>query len=177
MIELLDKSDPQAPTTALRYGRVTTVRPTLVKINHLKNCLLCHDPSRSSSTDLVRGRVPSESQPLPPPDQYYGDSAPGLFVRAEMTYLRQDFSVTQPVEDADPWPTHQRFDYLLLDRRVPGLDQDEPQPESARSYPQRESVLFALRELTGKNPGTTSDAWRSALQAARPDPMEETEEP
>ncbi len=177
LIELLDKPDPRGPTIVSRYGQRLTVVRGLVKINHLKNCLLCHDASRNPSTDLVRGRVPSPGQPIPPFVQYYGDSQPGLFVRAEATYLRQDFSATQPVVDAAPWPTQQRFDYLVLDQPVPEprtYRTQRPKKKSltglepVHSYPQRESVLFALRELTGTNPGITSNAWRGAMQPARP---------
>jgi hypothetical protein len=91
-----------------------------------------------------------------------------------MTYLRQDFSVTQPVDDADPWPSQQRFDYLVWDRPAPAQaplpektsDETDNGAKSVRSFPQRESVVFALRALTGKDAGTTSDAWRSAVSAA-----------
>jgi hypothetical protein len=180
LVGLLDDPDPRGSTTVLRNGKPTTLVRTLVKINHLKNCLLCHDPSRNSTSDLVRGRVPTPEQPLPPPKQYYGGETPGLFVRAEVTYLRQDFSVTQPVEATDPWPTQQRFDYLVSERLVDEPDRtrkdtpeagEEPRREPAvTDYPQRESVLFALRELTGKDLGSSSRDWRDAVPAAGPGP-------
>jgi hypothetical protein len=177
LIGLLDLPDPQGPVLVSRRGQLSTVVPALVKINHLKNCLLCHDQSRSASTDLVRGRIPYPGQPLPPPVEYYAESQPDDFVRAEVTYLRQDFSVTQPVEGADPWPTQQRFDYLVVTRPVQApLPSRRYRTEKTRvamrgsvpAYPQRESVLFALRELTGKDAGTTSESWRDALALARP---------
>jgi hypothetical protein len=177
LIELLDRPDPQAPVLVSRHGEVVTVVPTVVKINHLKNCFLCHDQSGNPSTDLVRGRVPYRDQPLPPPVEYYAGSQTGQFVRAEVTYLRQDFSVTQPVEDADPWPSQQRFDYLVVAQPVSSpretpIDGPAPPPEIPResraTYPQRESVLYALRELTGKDPGRTSDAWHAAMTPAVP---------
>src|SRR5436305_14561884 len=97
---------------------------------------------------------------LPPPKQYYGGETLGLFVRAEVTYLRQDFSVTQPVEAADPWPTQQRFDYLVSERPAdehgrgrgdtPEAGEESGRGPAVAGYPQRESVLFALRELTCK---------------------------
>jgi hypothetical protein len=148
-----------------------------VKINHLKNCLLCHDSSRSPSTDLVRGEIPDPGRPLPPAVAYYASSRPGDYVRAEVTYLRQDFSVAQPVEDADPWPTQQRFDYLVVAHPVPAplpirMHRTQKKGSAVRrsvsAYPQRESVLFALRELTGKDLGTTSEAWRDAPQPVPP---------
>ncbi|HWE37008.1 MAG TPA: HEAT repeat domain-containing protein [Isosphaeraceae bacterium] len=150
---LLDQPDPLAPASKTRYGSTRTVVPTLVRLSHLRNCLLCHAPSPDPTTDLVRGKVPIPGQPLPPPRQYYGDMAPGYFVRADITYIRQDFSVAQPVDGAEPWPSYQRFDYLIAEvpadrRRGPGKEK----AEMPASYPQRESVLFALRYLRDDPP-------------------------
>jgi hypothetical protein len=171
LVKLLDEQDPQGPSTEMRNGRSGTVVRSLVRINHLKNCLLCHALSTSPTTDLVRGRVPTPEQPLPPPKQYYGDSSPGLFVRAEVTYLRQDFSVTQTVEDPAPWPSYQRYDYLVSERLVASWDRMQ-KPVKKDTYPQRESVLFALRELNGKDLGITTEDWQAASQSASPDPSD-----
>ena len=84
----------------------------LVRINHLSNCMLCHAPSLSKD-DLVRGRVPMPGED--PPPLYYGEVT-GLFVRADTTYLRQDFSVVQPVAGAGKWPGDERFDYMVRTR-------------------------------------------------------------
>jgi hypothetical protein len=115
----------------------------LVRINHLRNCLLCHAGSRQPN-DPVRGRVPQPSEPLPPtfsPAYYDGD---GLFVRADITYLRQDFSVRQPVESPGHWPGVQRYDYLVRTRPARRADLDP-----VRGARHREAILFALRELDG----------------------------
>jgi hypothetical protein len=114
----------------------------LVAINHLKNCLMCHAPS-ASKDDLVRGRIPPPDQPLPSGVEYY-ERQDGIFVRADVTYLRQDFSVFQPVDNADPWPTMQRFDYVVRVR--PATAEEKAQP-AARNYPQRQAVLYALKTL------------------------------
>jgi len=121
--------------------------PEMVRINHLSNCLLCHAASRST-TDMVRGRIPSANQPLPPMTQYYEDNT-GIFVRADVTYLKQDFSVYQPVENPGKWPLMQRYDYVVRNRRI------DTQAELASrlknfdtDYPQRQAVLFALGELS-----------------------------
>ena len=121
--------------------------PEMVRINHLSNCMMCHAPSRLT-TDLVRGRVPSPNQPLPPLTQYYEDNR-GPFVRADITYLKQDFSVYQPVDRPGNWPVMQRYDYLVRVRRVETqaeLESRKSKPDA--SYPQREAVLFALKELS-----------------------------
>ena len=55
----------------------------------------------------------------------------------------------------------QRYDYLVRTRHatLPELTQ----VKKSESYPQRESVLFALRELTGKDAGTTARDWQREL--------------
>jgi hypothetical protein len=121
--------------------------PEVVRINHLGNCLMCHAPSKVA-TDNVRGRIPSQNQPLPPLTQYYEDTT-GPFVRADITYLRQDFSVIQPVDRPGPWPAMQRFDYLVRTRYETVQEFYARQNKGEKTtYPQREAVLFALKELS-----------------------------
>ena len=121
--------------------------PEVVRINHLSNCVMCHAPSHSTS-DLVRGRMPSQNEPLPPLTQYYADTT-GPFVRADITYLRQDFSVVQEVEKPGKWPQMQRFDFLVRQRpEKPEEAYHRVQRTAAGNYPQRQAVLFALRELS-----------------------------
>ena len=65
-----------------------------------------------------------------------------------MTYLRQDFSVIQEVENSAPWPTKQRFDYFVSKRHLPPSEVRELRGRYAsQDYPQRRSVLFALQRL------------------------------
>jgi hypothetical protein len=143
---LANEPDPSIPVYDKQQNAWMVTE--LVRINHLSNCMLCHAPSQAT-TDLVRGRVPSPNQPLPPMTQYYEDTR-GIFVRADTTYLKQDFSVYQPVEKHGQWPLMQRFDYLVRTRKV------ETQAELAGklpkspsiTYPQRDAVLYALQELT-----------------------------
>jgi hypothetical protein len=135
----------------------------VVRINHLRNCLLCHAPS-SSRKDPLRAVVPTPGQALPL--VYYGSSK-GDFVRADITYLRQDFSLIQRVAKPDKWPEWQRFDYLVRTRE-PTAEELAAQKGKARqaasaSYPQRQAVLFALRELTGLDGGEKSTDWYDLL--------------
>jgi hypothetical protein len=123
--------------------------------------MLCHAPS-SSKDDLVRGRVPVPGEN--PPPLYYAEQR-GLFVRADITYLRQEFSVVQPVPVPGTWPGNQRFDYLVRTRPLTRLERARlEQPPKEKPAPardeQREAVLFALRELTGKDLGVTAEDWR-----------------
>jgi hypothetical protein len=156
LVALLDKPDPREPYLNEKKERVV---PELVAINHLRNCLLCHPPSLAA-TDMARGRVPVPGESLGP--RYYESNDPNvIFARADVTYLQQDFSVFQPVNAAAPWPDEQRFDYLVRHRILTSVE--ERTPAGMATYPQRESVLWALRDLTGEDRGERASAWRALL--------------
>lgn len=143
--ELARAPDPRAPFFDKDQGSYA-VRE-LVRVNHLNNCMMCHAPSKAT-TDLVRGRVPTPGEPLPPLSQYY-ESTDGIFVRADVTYLKQDFSVPQPVENNGAWPTMQRYDYLVRNKPLPlDADIEKLRRRYSNDYPQRDAVLYALKELT-----------------------------
>jgi hypothetical protein len=108
----------------------------VVRIPHLTNCLLCHPPS-FSPRDLARGAVPS------PGTVSAGYNQGDVFVRADITFLRQDFSVMQPVAQPDGSLEYQRLDFLVRTR--PGSS-----AEADLGPAQRQAVLFALRELGAK---------------------------
>jgi hypothetical protein len=163
LVNLLDEPDPCRPVKNTEGKWVVS---ELVRVNHLRNCLLCHAPSLDKQ-DPLRGVVPVAGQPL---NQVYYASQRGTFVRADVTYLRQDFSVMHPVEDDGLWPARQRFDYLVRRRTLTEGDHLAGAVAAAAglnvrpaSYPQRDAVLFALRELTGLDAGTASADWRLAL--------------
>src|SRR5205085_9061828 len=115
LVQLLKEPSPNLP---LSTGKTYVVQE-LVRINHLSNCMFCHAPSLSKD-DLVRGRVPIPGEEMPP--LYYHETR-GLFVRADVTFLRQDFSVVQPVPNAGKWPGNQRYDYVLRVRPLSKLEQ------------------------------------------------------
>ena len=124
-----------------------TYRREVVRVNHPRNCVMCHAPSLHES-DLVRGAVPDPSQALPPPTTpaYYRNG--GQFVSADITYLRQDFSVVQPVLNSGNWSSHQRYDYFVAVRKVDAPPVTSPAADS----PYRKAVGFALKELSGRDP-------------------------
>jgi HEAT repeat protein len=100
-----------------------------------------------------------------------------LVVRGDVTYLRQDFSVQQPVLDVpgqQPTFVNMRFDYLVRIRRA-SADEERVAKEAApgRTYEQREAVLFALRELTGRDAGDTTEAWQRQCPDAELDSQAE----
>lgn len=175
LIPLLDEPDPRAPR--LKDGKYQ-VRE-VVKLNHLKNCLLCHAPGNTEDVglddfghteNLVTAPVPSPGQPTPGPSGGYGRSfSPDILVRVDVNYLRQDFSRMYPVKDAAPWPEEQRFDFLVRTREIT--------PAEAASYqtwvkaqgpdylsPYQRAALNALRALTGREASEpTGAAWKKLL--------------
>ncbi len=123
LVTLLKKPDPAAPAAAA--GSRPYLRE-LVQIDHAANCMMCHAPSTSGS-DPARGPVPGvllagggSSGPGGPAWRGGGGGGGGgqsvnsFFVRADVAYLRQDFSIDQPV--ADPSTGLEailRFDFLV----------------------------------------------------------------
>jgi hypothetical protein len=147
LAKLCDLPDPCAP--AFDAATKKWLVPELVRVNHLGNCLLCHAPSSADRKDPLRAPVPEPGQRLP---LIYYEGVRGPAARFDVTYLRQDFAVPQRVENAKPWPEFQRFDYLVRKRELPAAEgAARAAAARGRDYPQREAVLFALRELDGMN--------------------------
>jgi HEAT repeat protein len=161
LVPLLDNPDPAAPIAQKGKTQGKFVVNEMVRISHLANCLMCHAPSFSSD-DLVRGHVPVLGQSIDATRGGYGGGSTGAFVRADITYLKQDFSVQQPVAKHAAWPANQRFDYMVRTRPAT-FDEILEGVKKSEDYPQREAVLFALRELTGDNQGNESMKWWQSL--------------
>jgi len=159
---LLRAPDPRAPYR--KPGRREVYVRELVRVNHHLNCLLCH-PLSFDSGDKARGEVPSPDDPLEPGEGegagLYGSGllslALGTFVRADITYLKQDFSVTLPVANPGLWPAEQRFDFFVRERLATERDVLKALAR-ARAGPseQHKAVRWALRELTGREPKPTA---------------------
>jgi HEAT repeat protein len=89
-------------------------------------------------------------------------SATALTVRGDITYLRQDFSMQQPVRvPATGQTIDMRFDYVVRFRPLTDKQTHEWKTQLKRpaEYEQREAVLFALRALTDEDPGPATEAW------------------
>ncbi|HWG41323.1 MAG TPA: HEAT repeat domain-containing protein [Gemmataceae bacterium] len=157
LVDVLDKLDPSVPVLDPKAKKGAV--PELVRLNHMRNCLLCHAPSMSDKDGLVRGLVPTPGQPLP---RLYYAGQTGNFVRADITFLRQDFSVNLPVMAATPWPNEQRFDFVTRVRPVKADEMPEITQKPTGQL-QREAVLYALRGLTGKDGGDSTAKWRDML--------------
>jgi sugar lactone lactonase YvrE len=156
LLTFLDKPDPSAPFQKPGKGIYTR---EMIKINHPRNCLLCHAQSISTE-DKVRGQVPTTDQSLTPP--YYGGTQ-GTFVRADVTYLKQDFSVPLNVPNPGAWPSAQRFDFLVRERPARPAEIFAAKKPALTASVYQQSVFFALRELTGQDPGPTAEDWKKLL--------------
>jgi hypothetical protein len=171
LVNLLDEPDPRLPAAKkVRKKNVLVVRE-LVRINHHRNCALCHAPGNTGnlSADVGTAPVPTHGESLSPPSGGYGSSNSVVLIRIDVTYLRQDFSVMQPVADAHPWPEMQRFDFLVRTRVVTEEEarvyRDKLTPRGAgRVSPYHRAILSALRELTGRDTAPTAQAWRQLLE-------------
>jgi hypothetical protein len=199
LARMLRQPDPALPFPVRQHGQETFVVREVVRVNHHRNCLLCHRPSLDES-DPVRRYVPTPDKPLE--GSKYASirevtsidttklfqsgfcSGPGYgfaggyglgntlvvtykseedtnrtYVRADTTYIRQDFSVTQPVANHGKWPEEQRYDYLVRVRpATPAEIQFAAQKSGARAATsERAAILFALREITGKDYRTDAE--------------------
>ncbi len=166
LVALLSEPDPTLPFPAPKAKGKTHLLREVVKVNHMSNCMLCHAPSFSKD-DPVRGRVPMPGEDPPP---LYYQATTGLFVRADITYLKQDFSVMQPVVNNGKWPGNQRFDYLMRTRvatpqELKLYQQLKKDNKLTDAFPQRDAVLFALREMTQTDRGRLTDDWIPLLKA------------
>jgi hypothetical protein len=191
LVSLLKLPDPAGPLTIHKNRHILQ---DVVRLNHLNNCLMCHPPAARANEPVlgvdpvvplpVRLQTPgmtaavqqtvsthshgSSSVPrvvAPGPDPSVVAQLP-LLIRGDITFLRQDFTVRQPVGTVRPNQgtnvvRRQRFDYVLRTRILPRklYEKIEEMVGDRPSYPQRDAVLFALRELTGKDAGPTTEAW------------------
>jgi hypothetical protein len=176
LVALLEEPDPRAPAVKEVNGKPVSVVRELVKVNHHRSCLLCHAPANGGgvSQEALTAAVAVPGEPLPSTADGYRSTSPDLMVRIDVTYLRQDFSVRQPVTDAAPWPELQRFDFLvrqrvLTDAEATACREQLEERGPGRLSPYRRAALVALRELTGRDTEPTAQAWRKLLDLpARP---------
>lgn len=170
LVAILDQPDPRLPTMRETGEKKRLVVREVVKMNHHRNCMMCHSPGNSGtvSAEAITAEVPIQGQALPTPSQGYRQTSPDLMIRVDVTYLRGDFSATLTVADAHPWPELQRFDFFIRERTVTA---DEAETFREKLIPKEIGVLSpyhrvaltALRDLTGKDTAPTAEAWRKLL--------------
>jgi HEAT repeats len=180
LVDALEQPDPRAPQT--QNGK--QVVREMVKINHLRNCMLCHPPGSADQNLQFDGggkgmpggpllaQVPIPNQPLPASPGNgggYGQfTVPDTVVRFDVTYLRQDFSVMLNVEDHQPWPQTQRFDFIVRTREVTEKDAQTyrnllRQAGVGDQSPYQRVAVAALREMTGRD-ASSAPAWRQIIE-------------
>lgn len=173
LVDMLSQPDPRQPVFDDKIKKY--LMRDVVRINHVKNCCLCHAPSFSTA-DVVRGLIPgTEALPsttchapsLSSPEVARGSpnyGGTGAFVRADVTYLQQDFSLIRG----------ERFDYLVRTRQYTGEELDKlwivrdslpKQPAKVEDlYPQQQAVYHALHQLTGEDLGLDAAGWLKQVQ-------------
>jgi HEAT repeat protein len=187
LLDQLGQPDPGAPS---RRGEHLMTRE-LVRINHLTNCLLCHAPSLNRR-DLVRKEVPGQTRIAVKQSCQPGGSGGGYgrgggsgtstraviepaYVRADITFLRQDFSAPLPlvpVVGAGKGLPPVRFDFVVRTRALTLQEslqlrkQSRDKPQGPTACSQRKAALFALRELTGQDHGDGTLAWKRQFPQA-----------
>jgi len=179
LADLLSQPDPSKPVIQSVDGKRIPMVRELVRVNHFRNCLLCHAPS-TSEKDVVAAPIPTPGAPIPTSAAvYYGSSLDSIprskdanMVRADITYLKQDFSVMQPVKDHGVWPAQQRFDYLVRTRPLTAAENAalKRQRRSGKEQPlseHKQAILYALRELTGQDAGMSAEEWRKVVSAMK----------
>jgi len=176
LVAFLGEPAPGDPVEKKVDGNAVCEMREVVRINHHRNCLLCHPPASQNVGDSseVPGLIPIPGNSFPTsPREAYGSmrSQGEPAVRADTTYLRQDFSVMLPVENADPWPEMQRFDFLVrtrvLDAKEAKVQRDRVAARPAGYLsPNHRETLEVLKGLTGRNDvEPTQAAWEQVLTA------------
>lgn len=175
LLNALEATDPRLPTVKDEDGKKVASVREMVKMNHHRNCLMCHAPAGSGTPNpnAITAEVAVQGQSLPSPfEGGYRQSTPELMIRLDVTYLRQDFSAMLPVAEAHPWPEMQRFDFFVRERK---LTEDEVatyrdklvSKEEGVLSPYHKAAVAALREMTGKDAAPTAAAWRKLLNVPR----------
>jgi HEAT repeat protein len=190
LVTMLKEPDPAAPR---RLPRGSHIIREVVRAVHVANCLLCHPPA-STGNEPVQGIDPINTVANRVPQAATAPALPGaaagrsggwgsggggtttqmpLVIRADIIFLRQDFSVQLPVAQLPPplgpGPAV-RSDFFVRTRRLTKAEVARLiKPDQEVSYRQREAVLFALRELTGQDPGPSTDAWAHLYPTAQTD--------
>jgi hypothetical protein len=172
---VLAQPDPRAPRTKQVDGKQVVEVRELVRINHHRNCLLCHAPGNTADVpaNAIKAAIAIPGEPFPSPGTY-GFPPPNSdhMVRIDVTYLRQDFSRRLPITNSAPWPGHQRFDFVVRTRTLKEQEvqtyQQALQPrEPGALSPFHRAAMVALRELTGRDAEPTAAAWRKVLSMTK----------
>jgi hypothetical protein len=137
-------------------GKAVEVADEVVRINHHRNCLLCHAPAVEGKTpkEALTAEIPLPSERLRDGIKYYKrpQASPrrDLLVRIDVTYLRPDFSAVQPVYDSSAWRKMQRFDFVVRKRVLTPDEARDLRKRLSGESPYRVAVALALRQLKAR---------------------------
>lgn len=132
----------------------------LVRVNHLRNCLMCHAPVVDPKASPFMAAVPEPKKPLP---RIYYDSGSRTRVRPDITYIIQDFSASHMVNDANPWPIEQRFDYFVRNRTIDSAEALDRRKKRDEKEQLRERALrYAIEKLSANQQSEPSLAQTEA---------------
>jgi hypothetical protein len=168
LVAVLREPDPRSPEVRKLGGTTGPIVRELVRVNHMKSCLLCHAPeSRDRIGSEERALIPIPGEKLIPRSRdYYSFGSPDLSIRFDVTYLKQDFSAKLPVADHGEWPEEQRFDFLVRERLLTEKEAEaftaELKKRNAGGSPYHLAAVAALNELTEKK--LTADEWRKSVK-------------
>jgi hypothetical protein len=163
LLAILDGPDPRTPYPK-GAGPARFVKE-VVRVNHKINCLMCHPPSFRTS-DPARAPVPPLREPVQKGFGYGAQPSKKAvvvketFIRADITYLKQDYSVTLAINASGVLEGEQRYDLFVRERFATPADLAAALVrKTAGPTGQQKAALFALRELTGQEPGAGRANW------------------
>jgi hypothetical protein len=156
LVRVLEAPDPTA-TYQKADGKQTFFKE-MVRIEHGRHCRLCHPPSFDSD-DRPRALAPDGGIST----GYYEKGS--IFVRADITFLKQDFSVSLPVGGRGQPKTPVRFDFVVRERVAQNSDILAARFRQERGpCEQHGAAHFALQELTGRRLGPNAADWNALLR-------------
>ena len=122
---------------------------------------MCHPPS-FHTLDPARGPVPPLRESFQGGFGYSAQPSKNeTFVRADITYLKQDYSVMLALTNRGVLVEAQRYDLLIRERFATGADFAAAViRKQAGLTGHQEAAAFALRGLTGQEPGANEVNWR-----------------
>ena len=166
-----DESDPATPFEWESAGKKELFVREMAKINHHRNCLLCHAPAANVNEAKNLGllaKVPSPDEPLPPSisREYYHPAIDGPAIIATETYLRRVLDAARR--------RRSRKMARQATFRLPWSHADEAHSDEAARAKRiaaskvgavsvnHQAALRVLRRTTSADAGTKSEDWRAA---------------
>jgi hypothetical protein len=168
LVDVLERPDPRAPQLREQGGKKVSVVRELVRINHFRNCLLCHAPASQTVTAQAPGTATpngGEVAPIAPGGKGMGKGMP----RGPVALTAPVPLPGQPIPTPSPRSPYGQSRFSIPETQiafdVTYLRQDfSVKLPVARAQPwpelQRFDFLVRTREITEKD----ADAYRALLR-------------